>query len=109
VSVLHCGHFTCNDCLDEIMRTGPKCPECREPIKRRGGQVMTVTIKKPKTEEDDDQDVELGNNEIVQKYGSKIFEFVKFTRVTLEKDPESKIILFIQFNRFVVGESNHLD
>jgi hypothetical protein len=107
VSVLNCGHFTCNDCLDKIMQNAQKCPQCREIIKRRGGQVMTVTIKKPKTEEDDDQDV--GNNEIVQKYGSKIFEFVKFTRVTLEKDPESKIILFIQFNRFVNRESNNLD
>jgi hypothetical protein len=65
---------------------------------------MTVTIKKPKTELP--INAELENNEIVEKYGSKIFEFVKFTKLTLEKNPESKIILIIQFNRLVVNNFN---
>jgi hypothetical protein len=38
---------------------------------------------------------ELEGNKIVEKFGSKIYQFVKFAQETLDKDPDAKIILFI--------------
>jgi hypothetical protein len=60
---------------------------------------MTVTIQKPRPAHPINFDLE--NNEVVEQFGSKVYEFVKFAQQTMEKDPESKIILFIQFTRYV--------
>jgi hypothetical protein len=106
--VLSCGHLTCVECIAPLfIGKFARCPLCRVKIDLKSGQVMTVTIKTPKAERPVNAELETGQD--VERYGSKIFEFVKFTQRTLEKDSESKIILFIQFNRFVTGDSNRLD
>jgi hypothetical protein len=104
VSVLSCGHFTCNDCCAKLIGQtngrAPICPMCRAPINHRAGQVMTVTIRKPIEDKPASADIEKKTD--IEKYGTKVCEFIKFAQQTMQDDHESKIILFIQFNRLVI-------
>jgi hypothetical protein len=98
--VLSCGHLTCVDCNTGIVIQRPAlCPICRKGIDIE--KIMTVTIQKtlpaPKSRP---VNHELENSLVVEKFGSKVYEFVKFALQTMRKNPESKIILFIQFTRF---------
>lgn len=106
VSVLFCGHFTCDECVEGLLKTKPAhCPMCRERIDLTPDQVMTVTIRKPLTAQKKEPasarpvNAELENNDVVERFGSKVYEFVKFAQRTMRINPESKIILFIQFDR----------
>jgi hypothetical protein len=58
---------------------------------------VTVTIKAPEPARP--LNAEREKNKDIERFGSKLFEFVQFTQQTLEHNSESKIILFIQFNR----------
>jgi hypothetical protein len=101
VSVLPCGHLLCDGCcaglIKEINGKPPSCPMCRVRINHRDGQVMTVTIRKPV--EDKPAPAEIEKKTDIEKYGTKVCEFIKFAQQTMQDDQESKIILFIQFNR----------
>jgi hypothetical protein len=99
LSVLACGHFTCAKCIADLIAHSPKCPSCRVPINVKHGQVMTVTIRDPDMTVPMNDEAESRVN--LEKYGSKISAFVKFTEQTLASNVDAKIILFIQFSRFV--------
>lgn len=60
---------------------------------------MTVTIRDPDMTVPMNDEAESRVN--LEKYGSKISAFVKFTEQTLASNVDAKIILFIQFSRFV--------
>lgn len=36
-----CAHFSCKDCMDEILKVQGKCPECRMPIKKENIILLT--------------------------------------------------------------------
>jgi hypothetical protein len=60
---------------------------------------MTVTIRQLKPEGEEEELSE--EDQQIEKYGSKVIAFIKFARETMAKDPEAKIILFIQFTRLI--------
>lgn len=99
MAVISCGHIGCPECIEELIARNPKCPICRVDVDIKAGQVMTVTIKTPKPARPLKAEREI--NKDIEKYGSKVFEFVNFAQETMHENHESKIILFIQFNRFI--------
>jgi len=85
-TVLPCAHIGCVDCFEEVVRRDGRCPVCRETVSK--GQVMRLEVPDG-----------LGTAPPGEcgRYGSKIGRLLEFLAELEEREPDAKIILFVQW------------
>jgi SNF2 family DNA or RNA helicase len=82
LSITDCGHVFCVDCIEQCINTNGKCPNCR----KRATYMIVGKENQENTQE----------NDMINKYGTKITELIKFLKNTKEK-----VIIFSQWDRLL--------
>ena len=109
LSIAPCGHIHCLTCIERVFQYGKgRCSACRNPIARDKCAKMSVKAKdeppeEPETPEVKSPEVEDEKEKIdYNKYGSKVGALVNFILDKEKNEPESKIILFVQFHSLAI-------
>ena len=127
VALTRCGHYFCRECIKQVT-SRKKCSLCRGFIDPRSVYlVKPIDGKATCSDADKKADNSLvsfseshfgadncgliiQNLGITDHYGSKIKDLASYLRVTVEKDPTNRIIVFCQFKRMsvLVSQALHL-
>jgi DNA repair protein RAD5 len=81
LAITDCGHVFCVECIEQCLNTNGKCPNCRNRT-----SYMIVGKEQVNNEE----------NQMINQYGTKITELIKFLKNTNEK-----VIIFSQWDRLL--------
>ena len=87
-----CGHFFCQDCLQQYFETCNKmeCPNCKRKLKPNHEDIYFVK---------NNQHVALTHEELIfKKYGSKLGTLILKVRDILSSDSSNRIIIFSQWD-----------
>lgn len=79
VSMTSCGHAFHEDCLEEVCKTRPECPNCRQ-------QITEVYATKPQTPVDP-----------WLKYGSKVKTVIEKLKDIMTEYPGDRVLLYVQY------------
>ena len=98
-----CNHYFCWVCIDQWMKNShdgitQKCPQCREICTLK--QLMRTQSKKTNNSSNANSDQEM--QQLKERYGTKMAFVIHYiTRIIPSEDPESKIILFSQWDELL--------
>jgi DNA repair protein RAD5 len=87
LTLTKCGHLFCRLCIKEWLNRNNSCPMCKKLITL--GDVFALT----KNVNNNIDDI----NPLIKKYGSKLGKIISMIR-SLTSDPESRIIIFSQWD-----------
>lgn len=90
LSILPCSHLYCYDCVKAPVERSQQCPLCRH--KTLPKEIYRIRIKDP------ERVPEALVNLDTSKYSSKLIALYRYITDLIAKDPEARIILFLQYS-----------
>jgi len=85
-AMLPCAHVGCVSCFEEVTRRDGRCPVCRSDVSLR--QVLHLEVP---------ENLGCGPAAECGRYGSKIMRLLNFLSDLHAREPEAKVILFVQW------------
>eukprot|EP00931_Biecheleriopsis_adriatica_P050795 TRINITY_DN29436_c0_g1_i2.p1 TRINITY_DN29436_c0_g1~~TRINITY_DN29436_c0_g1_i2.p1 ORF type:complete len:2078 (+),score=363.83 TRINITY_DN29436_c0_g1_i2:31-6234(+) len=85
-SMLPCAHVGCARCFEEVARRDGRCPVCRADF--YGRQVLHLEVP---------DNLGAPASDECGKFGSKIMRLLRFLEELYIREPEAKVILFVQW------------
>ena len=110
-SITPCGHFVCWRCLNTISegKSSLECPMCRFSFERTEIQQIRDEEKSPVGKgrgddeveggEGDSCDIDLKEEALIEKWGTKFARMLRLVSEVLQQDPEHRIIIFSQWDK----------
>lgn len=90
LSILPCSHLYCYGCIKGAIETCQACPLCRSPATLK--EIFCIRIKEKET-------VSAALGEIdTSLYSSKLIGLYRYVTDLIQRDPNARIILFLQFS-----------
>lgn len=87
-----CGHIFCKECILAAIARQSVCPLCRAKVEK---DMLTEIIEPSQKEELDDKHKIV---DMVSKYGTKTAHLIKYLNELTEREPDSKVIIFSQWD-----------
>lgn len=90
LSILPCSHLYCYGCIKGAIENCQACPLCRSPATLK--EIFCIRIKEKET-------VSVARGDIdTSLYSSKLIGLYRYVTDLIQKDPNARIILFLQFS-----------
>merc|ERR1712232_511074 len=93
--VTSCGHLFCKNCIEEWVTARGKCPNCTQHLQISNLQPAGNVLAR--------------ENSDAAAYGSKVCAVTKQLGSIWQKEPEAKVIIFVQFEVLLKKMQQALD
>ncbi|PRP81645.1 putative superfamily II helicase [Planoprotostelium fungivorum] len=98
LAVTTCGHIFHHQCIVGSIRHHPECPLCRQKL---GLVDISDPSKKKEEKEGKKEQVDDPMEDLISRCGTKMAHLIQWMRELKEKEPESKCILFSQWDEML--------
>eukprot|EP01135_Chromosphaera_perkinsii_P009011 Nk52_evm29s1569 gene=Nk52_evmTU29s1569 len=104
-----CKHFYCADCIDGVLRTNPKCPQCRSPFNEK--DILTPNDLEGRLKDDDDGNENVDENtDFAKDIRKEMAPKVKALIAALIALPiDEKALVFSNFRMYLHVIADELD
>ena len=93
-----CGHLYCKDCIESIIKNyDSKCAICRKSIQKSDVEIIKYTTEEEKSNNNNEED----NQEIINQWGTKMGNLIKYIKNTLDKTILNRMIIFSQYEKML--------